>query len=110
MCPRPLSASVAPVSAMWKAGSARSSSRRTEPPAAADSTHLSYSDLSLSSLDTGGGWRIAQCSDTLAGLQLSLRVVVKGGPTLDRTEDPRVTLAINDPNLLADMPAPTLGK
>src|SRR5690606_9161743 len=89
---------------------ARSSSRGTEPPAAADSTHLSYSDLSLSSLDTGDGWMFVQFSETLAGLQLPLRVVVKGGPTLDLTEDPRVTLLINDPNLLGDMQAPTLDK
>lgn len=52
----------------------------------------------------------AQFSETLAGLQLPLRVVVKGGPTLDLTEDPRVTLLINDPNLLGDMQAPTLDK
>src|SRR5690606_31783504 len=69
-----------------------------------------YSDLSLSSLDTGDGWMFAQFSETLAGLQLPLRVVVKGGPTLDLAEDPLVTLLINDPNLLSDMQAPTLDK
>lgn len=52
----------------------------------------------------------AQFSETLAGLQLPLRVVVKGGPTLDLTENPRVTLHINDLNLLQEMQQPSLDK
>lgn len=52
----------------------------------------------------------AQFSETLAGLQLPLRVIVKGGPTLDLSEDPRVTLQINDLTLLQEMQQPTLDK
>lgn len=52
----------------------------------------------------------AQFSETLAGLQLPLRVVVKGGPTLDLAADPRVILHINDLSLLQQMQHPTLDK
>lgn len=52
----------------------------------------------------------AQFSETLAGLELPLRVVVKGGPTLDLTADPRVILHINDLSLLQEMQQPTLDK
>lgn len=52
----------------------------------------------------------AQFSQTLAGLQLPLRVVVKGGPTLDLADEPRVTLQIDDLSLLQDMQQPTLDK
>ncbi|MEJ6656361.1 MAG: SAM-dependent methyltransferase, partial [Pseudomonas sp.] len=52
----------------------------------------------------------AQFSETLGALQLPLRVVVKGGPTLDLGPDPRVTLQINDLGLLQEMRNPTLDK
>ncbi|WP_185265866.1 C17 cyclopropane fatty acid synthase CfaB [Halopseudomonas xiamenensis] len=52
----------------------------------------------------------AQFSETLGTLQLPLRVVVKGGPTLDLAPDPRVTLQINDLGLLQEMQQPTLDK
>ena len=51
-----------------------------------------------------------QFSETLAALQLPLRVVVKGGPTLDLAADPRVILQINDLSLLQEMQQPTLDK
>lgn len=52
----------------------------------------------------------AQFSETLAGLQLPLRVIVKDGPTLDLAAEPRVTLQINDLTLLQEMQNPTLDK
>ncbi|GGJ03583.1 hypothetical protein GCM10009083_20440 [Halopseudomonas pertucinogena] len=52
----------------------------------------------------------AKFSETLGGLQLPLRVVVKGGPTLDLAAEPRVTLQINDLELLQEMQHPTLDK
>lgn len=52
----------------------------------------------------------AQFSETLGDLQLPLRVIVKGGPTLELSEKPRVTLLINDLNLLQEMQHPTLDK
>ncbi len=52
----------------------------------------------------------AQFSESLAGFQLPLRVIVKGGPTLDLADDPRVTLHINDLTLLQEMQKPTLDK
>ena len=52
----------------------------------------------------------AQFSQTVAALQLPLRVVVKDGPTLDLAANPRVTLHINDLALLQEMQQPTLDK
>lgn len=52
----------------------------------------------------------AQFSETLGALQLPLRVVMKGGATLDLGPDPRVTLLINDLGLLQEMQNPTLDK
>ena len=50
----------------------------------------------------------AQFSQTVAALQLPLRVVVKDGPTLDLAANPRVTLHIHDLALLQEMQQPTL--
>lgn len=52
----------------------------------------------------------AQFSEVLGVLQLPLRVVIKGGPTLDLGPEPRVTLQINDLELLQEMQNPTLDK
>lgn len=52
----------------------------------------------------------AQFSDTLGALQLPLRVVVKGGTAIDLGPDPKVTLQINDPSVLAEIQRPTLDK
>ena len=51
-----------------------------------------------------------QFSAALAELQLPLRVIIKDGPTLDLTADPKVILQINDPSLLQEMQQPTLDK
>src|SRR5690554_4766107 len=51
-----------------------------------------------------------QFSAALAELQLPLRVIIKDGPTLDLTADPKVILQINDLSLLQEMQQPTLDK
>ena len=50
----------------------------------------------------------SQFSERLAGLQLPLRVVVKNGPSVNLSDNPTVTLHINDPALLLQMQKPTL--